>query len=70
MKYQILYVENCSQKVKSFKSKEAAKKFLKSIVSQDINTQNNVKWVSGIVIGEYYEANLDYEEKKLLKILE
>ena len=67
--YHILYVCNGSPKVKTVSSKEEARIFVTQIVSQDKFSQNHVRWVSGIVIGEYHEAELDYKEDKLLKIL-
>jgi len=69
-KYHVLYVEDCTPKVKSFKSKKEAKEFVSNIVSKDEFTQNNMKWVSGIAIGNYCPAKLDYKEKNLLKFLE
>lgn len=65
----VLYVENCDNRFKSFKSKKSARKFVESLVEADVYTQNNTRYLTGIVIGEYKQAKLDYIEKKILKKL-
>lgn len=68
-KYTVLYVDNCTPSYKEFDSAKDAKKFAKSIASADKETQDNIRYLTGLVVGEYIPANMDYKEKDILKHL-
>lgn len=65
MKYTVLYVDDCTPKSKSFRTKKEALSFAKPI----IESNKNDYWVDGIVVGEYIKANLDGEEEDIIKRL-
>jgi len=65
----VLYVNNCSPTYEEFDSAKKAKKFIDEIVSAPQKVQDNERFVTGLVIGEFLDAQMDYEEKEMLERL-
>lgn len=65
----VLYVENGTNKFDTFTSKVNALLFVEQLVNADRDTQNNIRYLTGVVFGEYHHGTLDYKEKDILKRL-
>jgi hypothetical protein len=64
----VLYVEDCSSKYKTFKKRKKAMKFIRRVTGFSTRLQDTM-YITGLVMGKYVDARLDYEEKHILKAL-
>lgn len=69
MNYVVLYVKDCIPSHKSFKTAKKAHTFIKNIANKPYEHQHNVEYITGLIIGKYKPANMDFHEKHLLKLL-
>lgn len=65
-KFIVLYVDDCTPKQKKFSSKKEALAFVDPVVKANSDTF----WISGLVIGEYVEGQLDGKDVDILDRLE
>lgn len=63
--YTVLYIEDGNHSHETFPSKEEALKFCKKITSSSKKKQH-IKFILGLVVGEYIHAALDYKEEFIL----
>ena len=67
MKIVVLYVIDGTPDYKVFKNLKLADEFVELITSKNIYTENNYCFLTGIVVGNYVKANLDYKKKEIIK---